>query len=117
MKTDAPVAPVLPLLGAILAELRGLRADLRRGDRLRDLRGALAEEFADSPFTVAGVLEVADSEPDSALARILRELVDLTAPERNRATALGRLLGSVPWIVTRGERRGSALYVLADFDA
>jgi hypothetical protein len=103
------------LLRLILAELRGLRADWRRGEGLRALQGALADEFADAGFTVAGLLELAAIEPDSDIARVLGELIDMGAGERSRTTSLGRLLASLPGIEVCGDRRGSALYRLADF--
>ena len=104
----------LALLAAILAEVRGLRADIRRDVHLRALRLAIVDEFADGGFTVRGLLEIADTEPDNALAGALAEVVDLAAPDRSRTTALGRLLASVPWLEVRGETRGSALYRVAD---
>ncbi len=102
------------ILTAILAELRGLRADMRRDRRMAALRSAIEEEFYDGAFTVRGLFEVARLDPDASLTRALASLVDMAAPERSRTTALGRLLAGVPWLVAEGESRGSALYRLAD---
>lgn len=104
----------LRVLYAILAELRGLRADLRRDIHVAALRAALEDELGDAGFTVAGLLEIAETEPDSELARALTALVDMSTGTRSRATALGRLLANMPGIETCGDRRGAALYRLAD---
>jgi hypothetical protein len=107
---------MLAVLRALYDEVRGLRADLRRRVGARALRAALSEEFGDAGFTVSGLLEIVETERDSELARTLCALIDVSAPPRSRATALGRLLASTPGIEVHGEHRGSALYRLADLD-
>ena len=57
------------------AELLGIRADLRelqRDDRARALAEAIVKQMADCPFTVAGLLDIADTAPESDLALVLR---------------------------------------------
>jgi hypothetical protein len=105
MSTDA-------LLAAILAELRGLRADIRCEVRLGALRAAIEEELDDAAFTVNSLLEIADTEPQNPVAHALGELIDLDALPRSRSTALGRLLAGVPWLMVKGAHRGAGLYVL-----
>ena len=95
----------------ILAELRGLRRDLRRqrGDDLAgDLRQALDLFFGSAPFTAAGVIEAADT--DGTLFDAVHPLVDLDGDRP--AVHLGRILARLPGLERVGDLRGAGLFRL-----
>ena len=108
------VDDVPALLRELIGELRGLRADLRRRDRLPDtaaLRGAIGSFFGDGRFSARGVILAADESP--ALADALFELGVLDA--KSPSIALGRLLAADDAHFERvGEREGAAIYRLID---
>jgi hypothetical protein len=101
------------LLRLILAELRGLRADLRKRDAAPDLVAAIADYFGEGRFTTRGLLELADDEPHRAIAAALAGLVDMNAAPQARATAVGALLARLAEVelVARGPG-GVAIYRL-----
>lgn len=99
------------------AELRGIRADLRRRTRVRSakaLAAALADYYAPSDdITTAGLLRLADADPYCAIADALTGLVDLGAPERSRSTTLGGILAGMDCLeLVEATRRGAAVYRL-----
>jgi hypothetical protein len=101
------------LLRELVAEIKGLRADLRKRDAVPDaaeLVAALWEHFGKGPFTAGGLLMLADGEPHGAVACALAGHVDLYAPTRARATQLGVLLRRLPQLQCVGRRAGAALY-------
>ena len=98
---------------AILAELRGLRADLRQqhGDRADDLVAALEQFFGPAPFTASGVIEAANT--DGNLFDAVQPLVDLdgVCP----AVHLGRILARLPGVERAGDKRGVLLFRLRGY--
>jgi len=104
----------LLILRELVAELRGLRADLRRSREVAapELREALADEFGDGRFTTSGILSLADEDPHGALARALASSIDMNASPRSRATALGAVLVRLPQIEVVAQQRGCAVFRL-----
>ena len=97
------------LLREIRDLLRAMRAEWRRHPRhplpaaedpagVARLIEALGDYFGPSPFTTAGVLRLAEEDPQGAIASALAELLDMTARPHARAVALGT------WFVRRAER-------------
>ncbi|MES1190734.1 MAG: hypothetical protein ABUS47_06610 [Steroidobacter sp.] len=89
------------LLRELISEVRGLRADLKQSrvnESGKRLVHALDEFFGTSPFTVFGLLTIADEEPHSDVANALADCIDLNASPRSRATQLGKLLSKLPQI-------------------
>jgi hypothetical protein len=77
------------------------------------LAAALADYFGiGSRFTVAGLLELVDTDPHGEVAAAVAGAVDINASPRAVATALGRLLASAPWCERVDQSRGSAVYTL-----
>jgi len=101
------------LLRELLAEVRGLRADLRRqrGDRTGDLEHALDQFFGSAPFTAAGVIEAANTDGD--LFDAVNPLVDLDGDRP--AVHLGRILAGLPGLERVGDRRGAGLFRLRGY--
>jgi hypothetical protein len=98
---------------AQLAELRGLRADLRRigrQTRAPELVSALEEYFGPGVFTAHGLLTLAAEDPHGQIGVALAELIDLNASPRSRATALGALLRRLPELEMVAQQRGVAVY-------
>ena len=104
----------LELLRELVAEIKGLRADLRKRDRMMPDASALLAEIQDyfgaGRFTAGGLLILADSREEFAQALSL--VVDMNAPARSRTTALGLLLSKLPGVRKVAERGGSAVYEL-----
>jgi hypothetical protein len=101
------------LLQAILAEIRGLRADLReKRDKAPALIAALSDCFGEGAFTVAGLLKLVDEDPHAAIANALGVVIDLNASARSRATALGALLARLPEVEIARRRQGVAIFRL-----
>jgi hypothetical protein len=108
-------AEVLELLGALLEEVRGLRADLRKQSppaAVPMLLGALEERYGPARFTVHSVLEAADEDPHGPLAEAVALVVDMNASAKSRATALGALLSRLPEVEVVAEQRGASIYRL-----
>ena len=104
------------LLSELLRELRGLRSDMRRSRSSPELVAALVDYLGSGTrFTVSGLLDVADDEPRDPLACALADVIDLNAPPRSRATALGRLLARLPEIEIVAQQRGCAVYCLRTY--
>lgn len=115
VQTSAPALPrtELELLAAILDELRGLRADLRRKrNEAPALVAALNEVFGDGSFTVAGLFIEAEENPHGEIGVALAQVVDMNASARSRATALGALLARLPDVEVVAAQRGCAVYRL-----
>ena len=101
------------LLQAILAEIRGIRADLReKRDTAPALIAALSEFFGEGAFTVAGLLKLADEDSDAAITNALSAAINLNASARSRATALGALLARLPEVEITRRRQGVAVFRL-----
>jgi hypothetical protein len=96
----------------LVAEVRGLRADLRKRDKAPALIAALAEFFGEAPFTVAGLLKLADEDPHAAIANALGAAIDLNASARSRATALGALLARLPQVEIARRHQNAAIFRL-----
>ena len=101
------------LLRQLLAEVRGLRADLRQApagidhaDLLRELRA----DFGVAPFTARGLLQLVEDYPDGDLGAVLRRVVNLD--DATAAVQLGRLLAAMPGLERAGNKRGVRLYRL-----
>jgi hypothetical protein len=108
-----PQCEIVALLRELLAEMRGLRADL--GKRTRNfavpaLVAALGDYFGPGRFTAAGILEQVGEDPHGALASAVGELLDMNASPRSRSTALGALLVRIPEIEAVAQHRGCAVY-------
>lgn len=103
------------LLEQILAELRGIRSDLRGGPSTAPLLAALKEEYgAGAPFSVAGLLDLAETETSGPLASSLEGLINMNGTPHGRRVALGRLLQRMrPEIVPAGSIRDIRLYQVA----
>lgn len=88
---EAMLARIAAAGDAAVAELRGLRADLRRQHATATVRAAVAagvaEELGDAPFTSPGLCSIADENRSGELAVALSAVVDLDSP--HRAVALG----------------------------
>jgi hypothetical protein len=102
------------LLRVIADHLGAIRAAVERGpaafDRSAELLAAVEDYFGrGSPFTVAGLLSIADEDPRSPIAAALAKVIDLSAP--GRAVSLGRLLASIDDL-ERTRRAGVLLYRL-----
>lgn len=98
------------LLRELIVEVRGLRADLRRqapADAAA-LVEALSEFFGGGPFTSTGVLLAAEESP--SLADALADVIDMNLPEPARVVSLGKLLATLPELVSAGDRRGARLW-------
>jgi hypothetical protein len=101
------------LLRELIAEVRGLRADLRRQSATVDLRAAWLEEIGPAPMTSAGLLRFIEDDPHGGIAVAVAGLVDLSAS--GRAISLGRLLARQPWLDST-DRGGVLMYRLHDGD-
>lgn len=102
----------------ILAELRGLRADLRR-QRAPEARAALKTALSDryaptDRITAAGIMSVVNADPHCALAEAVAALVNLDATDRGRSTSLGIVLAGLRCLelVDDDEHRGARVYRL-----
>jgi hypothetical protein len=104
----------LELLRELVAEVKGLRADLGKHSRIAEpaLVAAIEEHFGPARFTVRTMLEVVDENPHSALAEAVAALVDMNSSPRSRAVALGALLTRAREIETVAEQRGASIYRL-----
>lgn len=100
------------LLRELLAEVRGLREDLRRSRETTApaLVDALGDYFGPSRFTVAGLFAIAEEEPHGALADALAASCDMNAGSRSRATQLGALLARMQSVEIVARQRGCAVY-------
>jgi hypothetical protein len=101
---------LVELQRVLVAEVRGLRADLRRraDADAPTLVDALREFFGDGRFTVRGVLEATDE--DQAIAEALSAAIDMNGAPRSRATMLGALLARLPDLEIVAQQRGCAVY-------
>jgi hypothetical protein len=99
----------------IADELARARGNAGRAAALAAVRAELLDYFgAGSPFTTAGVLDLADDLP--RLADALAAVIDMKAPARSRATQLGVLLRQQPWVQVSGTQRNAAVYRLCEPD-
>ena len=105
---------VAALLRELVAEVRELRTDLRRrhATAAPTLVAAIEDYFGPGSFTVAGLLALAADEPHGAIADALADVVNMNAPPRSRATALGVLLAKLPELEIVAQQRGFAVYRL-----
>ena len=96
---------------ALLAEVRGLRADLRRQSRTDDSRAlvaAIESELGRGAFTAAGLIDIGHEDADGVMAAAL----DQAANWRNAggAISLGRALARMPEIAAVGDQRGALVF-------
>jgi hypothetical protein len=109
------------LLEQVLAEVRALRADVRRVLRVRaapDLVAALRVVYVPgiSPFTAEGVLTLAAEDPHGELSCALAAFIDMDLEPRARAVSLGMRLSKLPDLEVVGRSGGLATYRLRDLD-
>ena len=113
---DTPALRTIEVVDAlllVLAEIRGLRADLRRervGDAHAALLDAIEATFGDGVFTAGGLITEARDNPHGGISLALSGLVDMNGT--HSGISLGRLLARIPELVPIGDRRGVALYQL-----
>ena len=102
------------LLRVLIEEVRGLRRDLRKRDAAPDasaLLVAVETVYGRTGRFTAGTL-IARSETCPELADALAEVIDLNAEPRASATALGKLLNTLPDIQCVARRDNAAVYRL-----
>src|SRR5689334_22459880 len=90
----------ITLLRELVAEVRALRADIKR-NRAPEATERFVEALEDyfgsvGTFRVSGLFDIASESPHSEIANAMGELIDMNAPERSKATQLGRLLSRIP---------------------
>jgi hypothetical protein len=107
---EPTLADVLTELRLLVAEVRGIRADLNQRRDAPDLVAEIRDEFGEGRFTARGLLDLASEAP--ALGQALAAAVDPDASPRSRSTALGRLLARLPAVEVVAEQRGVAVYRL-----
>ena len=104
---------ILAAIDALRAEVRELRAELRRGrSGAEQLIAAIEEAFGSGRFTSAGLLTLAEEDPHGELADALAAAIDIDATPRGRATALGALLARHVDVQIVAEQRGCTVYRL-----
>jgi hypothetical protein len=102
------------LLRELVAEIKGLRADLRKQYQpvgTAELLALIADYFGiGGRFSTGGLFTLAESREEFADA--LAKVIDMNASPKSRSTSLGAVLARLPGAQKVAERAGSAVYEL-----
>lgn len=101
---------VLLELAELRAEVRALRADLRRRDADPALLAALEEEFGPGRFTAAGLLKLADEDPHGAIGEAIAAMIDMNAAPKSRTIQLAARLKRMAEIKIVAKSHGTLVY-------